>query len=67
MAGGGLVLTFNLPDFLFKVSGQSYSKPFSPNAFLRISEDNKITVILSKVEMGQGGVKNIFTPYFPGR
>ncbi|HEU5168389.1 MAG TPA: xanthine dehydrogenase family protein molybdopterin-binding subunit [Chitinophagaceae bacterium] len=54
IAGGGLVLSFTLPDFLTKVSGQLYSKPFSPNAFLRISEDNQIAVILSKVEMGQG-------------
>ena len=54
MAGGGLVLSFTLPGFLTKVSGQSYREPFVPNAFLRISEDNQIAVILSKVEMGQG-------------
>jgi isoquinoline 1-oxidoreductase beta subunit len=35
----------------------SFSSPqtvFAPNAFLRIGEDNSITIILSKVEMGQG-------------
>lgn len=55
MAGGGLVLSFTLPEFLTKVSGEHlFNKPFAPNAFLRISADDQIVIILSKVEMGQG-------------
>ena len=52
MLGGGLVLGFSVlgkrPGLFHTVAG------FAPNAFLRIAEDNQITIILSKVEMGQG-------------
>src|SRR5258708_39836687 len=47
-AGAGLVVGFYLPN------GGSKSKAFSPNAYLRITPDNKITIVVARSEMGQG-------------
>jgi CO/xanthine dehydrogenase Mo-binding subunit len=48
-AGAGLVIGFYLPR------GEKSSKEyFSPNAYLRITPDNKITVVVARSEMGQG-------------
>jgi isoquinoline 1-oxidoreductase subunit beta len=47
-AGAGLVIGFYLPH------GTKQKKPFSPNAYLRITPDNKITVVVARSEMGQG-------------
>ena len=47
-AGAGLVVGFYLPH------GRRSSKAFSPNAYLRITPDNKITVVVARSEMGQG-------------
>src|ERR1700746_890679 len=44
----GLVVGFYLPH------GGTGKKVFSPNAFLRITPDNKITIIVARSEMGQG-------------
>ena len=49
-AGAGLVVGFYLPHG-FSVGG---SKPFSPNAYLKITPDGKITVMVARSEMGQG-------------
>ena len=49
-AGVGLVVGFYLPHKLSSLSGQE----FSPNAYLRISPDNKITIVVARSEMGQG-------------
>jgi isoquinoline 1-oxidoreductase beta subunit len=46
-AGAGLVVGFYLPH------GGS-SKSFSPNAYLRITPDKKITIVVARSEMGQG-------------
>ncbi len=55
-AGGGLLLGFRLP-------GRAPSAPaperdaagaFAPNAFIRIDPDGRITLVMPKVEMGQG-------------
>jgi len=48
-AGAGLVIGFYLPH---KGSGQKES--FSPNAYLRIMPDNKVTIVVARSEMGQG-------------
>src|SRR3989441_10677161 len=45
--GGGLLLGFTLPSL--KQNG-----PFVPNAFVRIDRDGRVTLIMHKVEMGQG-------------
>lgn len=48
-AGAGLVIGFYLPH------GNSTSKEvFSPNAYLRITPDNKVTIVVARSEMGQG-------------
>jgi isoquinoline 1-oxidoreductase beta subunit len=48
-AGAGLVIGFYLPH------GSSSSKEvFSPNAYLRITPDNKVTIVVARSEMGQG-------------
>ncbi len=50
-AGAGLVMGFYLPQNL-SAAGQPES--FSPNAYLRIAPDGKITVVVARSEMGQG-------------
>ena len=49
-AGAGLVVGFYLPH------GSSGKREggFEPNAYLRITPDNKVTVVLARSEMGQG-------------
>jgi len=49
--GGGLLLSFYIPGCSTRASDDA---PFAPNAFLRVSADNTVHVILTKVEMGQG-------------
>ena len=48
-AGAGLVIGFYLPR-----RGASEKDSFSPNAYLRITPDNKVTVVVARSEMGQG-------------
>lgn len=48
-AGAGLVIGFYLPH-----KSRSEGEPFSPNAYLRITPDNKVTVVVARSEMGQG-------------
>lgn len=48
-AGAGLVIGFYLPH-----GNNSKKESFSPNAYLRITPDNKITVVVARSEMGQG-------------
>lgn len=50
--GGGFVLELSLP--FAAMADTTSSKVFSPNAWLRISPDNMVTVIVDKSEMGQG-------------
>jgi isoquinoline 1-oxidoreductase beta subunit len=54
--GGGLLIGFSVPlsGRTGKNSITGIAGGFSPNAFLNISPDNKITVLLTHVEMGQG-------------
>jgi len=47
-AGTGLVIGFYLPH-----RGGS-KEVFSPNAYLRITPDNKVTIVVARSEMGQG-------------
>jgi len=47
-AGAGLVIGFYLPH------SESSNAVFSPNAYLRITPDNKVTVVVARSEMGQG-------------
>src|SRR5260370_38015927 len=48
-AGAGLVVGFYLPH-----TGGKSKEGFSPNAYLRVTPDNKITIVVARSEMGQG-------------
>jgi CO/xanthine dehydrogenase Mo-binding subunit len=47
-AGAGLVVGFYLPH------GGKGEEVFSPNAYVRITPDNRITIVVARSEMGQG-------------
>jgi len=47
-AGAGLVIGFYLPH------GNSSGSTFAPNAYLKITADGKITIVVTRSEMGQG-------------
>ena len=49
-AGAGLVIGFYLP----RGAKAEAEAVFSPNAYLRITPDGKITVVVARTEMGQG-------------
>jgi len=48
-AGAGLVIGFYLPH-----KSGSQQEAFSPNAYLRITPDKKVTIVVARSEMGQG-------------
>ena len=48
-AAAGLVVAFHLP-----ASAESAAKEFAPNAYLHISPDDKVTIVVARSEMGQG-------------
>ena len=48
-AGAGLVIGFYLPH-----GSSSHAVAFAPNAYLKIGNDGKITVVVARSEMGQG-------------
>jgi isoquinoline 1-oxidoreductase beta subunit len=48
-AGAGLVIGFSLPH-----REGSRRDSFSPNAYLRITPDNRVTIVVARSEMGQG-------------
>ena len=52
-AGGGLLLGVSLPALARDVEAADASS-FAPNAFVRIGRDGQVTLIMHKVEMGQG-------------
>ncbi|MDB5365800.1 MAG: putative aldehyde dehydrogenase protein [Rhodospirillales bacterium] len=50
---GSVLLAFHLPLRAAPAAGEA--KPtFAPNAFIRIDESNKVTLVMPQVEMGQG-------------
>ena len=53
---GGLLVAFTIPlaGKMVRAAGSPPADPLIPNAFLHISPDNTVTVVLSHVEMGQG-------------
>ncbi|MCP1445851.1 isoquinoline 1-oxidoreductase beta subunit [Pseudomonas sp. GGS8] len=53
--GGGLVVAFVIPGgHRFAFGAENQGDVFAPNAFLRIGNDNSVTVLLGHSEMGQG-------------
>src|SRR5215208_28124 len=58
--GGGLLLSFYLPAFGKNARfGMPEVTEFIPNAFIRISKDNIVTVIVNHSEMGQGAYTSL--------
>jgi isoquinoline 1-oxidoreductase beta subunit len=53
LVGGGLVLACHIP-LGGRYAAADAATGFAPNAFLRISTDGSVTVIVNKSEMGQG-------------
>ncbi|GAC1432185.1 MAG: xanthine dehydrogenase family protein molybdopterin-binding subunit [Terriglobales bacterium] len=54
-AGAGLVVGFYLPHkSSFESPFGEGNKAFSPNAYLKITPDGKITIVVARSEMGQG-------------
>ena len=49
-AGTGLVVGFYLPHR----ASRRTQEAFTPNAYVRITPDNKITIVVARSEMGQG-------------
>src|SRR6266498_5029237 len=56
--GGGLLISLYLPELAQAepFDKLKFTEPavFAPNAFIRISPDNTVTIIVNKSEMGQG-------------
>jgi len=52
--GGGLLLGFTLPPLSPLPPRVRNDGPFAPNAFIRIDRDGRVTLMMHKVEMGQG-------------
>ncbi|MBT9503590.1 MAG: xanthine dehydrogenase family protein molybdopterin-binding subunit [Burkholderiaceae bacterium] len=53
--GAALVVGFALPAALSRAQAQgAQSNTFAPNAWLRITPDNRVTVVCGSAEMGQG-------------
>lgn len=48
-AGAGLVIGFYLPH-----RGTRVADAFAPNAYLKITPDNQVTIVVARSEMGQG-------------
>jgi isoquinoline 1-oxidoreductase beta subunit len=57
-AGGGLMLSLNLPSAR-DAAAASGGDAFVPNAFIRIANDGRITLVMPYVEMGQGTYTSI--------
>src|SRR5260221_117862 len=55
-AGGGLVISCTLPVLSRHAEAAAPGKPYGgpPNAYVRIAPDNSVTMIVPRVEMGQG-------------
>jgi isoquinoline 1-oxidoreductase beta subunit len=54
LAGGGLVLGFNLPSGNSLMAAKPPANGVPLNAFIRVGRDGTVTFILNKSEMGQG-------------
>jgi isoquinoline 1-oxidoreductase beta subunit len=53
--GGSLVIAFYLPRTMkFAMAAEDPAKTYPPNAFIRIGEDETVTILINKSEMGQG-------------
>ncbi len=57
-AVGGLIVAFNIPTKMNRAIAAEGGAPapavYAPNAFIQIAPDNTITMVINKLEMGQG-------------
>lgn len=55
-AVGGLIVAFNMPvaNRLIAAEAPKAAPTYAPNAFIHIAPDNTITMVINKLEMGQG-------------
>ncbi len=67
LAGGGLLLGLYLPKQARAGQAAAAANPlaepgaFSPNAYIRVTPDNRVTLVLDKSEMGQGVMTSLPT------
>lgn len=57
LAGGGLALAIVVPPLLpgrLGAAAEAAQGPLSPNQWIRIYPDNRVTIVVDKSEMGQG-------------
>ena len=54
VAGAGLTIGFQLPPGRTARAAAQSTEPFMPNAWIRITPDNVVTIIVDKSDMGQG-------------
>jgi isoquinoline 1-oxidoreductase beta subunit len=55
MAGGGLMLSFTVPAPSSAADAPADKKfVYPPNAFIKIAKDSSVTVLINKLEFGQG-------------
>ena len=54
VAGGGMLVGFVIPVLSRGADAAAVPSAFRPNAFVRITADDQITIIVSMAEMGQG-------------
>jgi len=55
LMGGSLIIAFYLPRTMkFAIAAEPPVKTYPPNAFIRIGEDETVTILINKSEMGQG-------------
>lgn len=57
-AAGALMLAFHLPATM-RSAQAAPGKTFAPNAYVRIGDDDSVTVVVALVEMGQGTFTSI--------
>ena len=53
-AGGGLLIGFSLPARASQIGTDPAAAEFAPNAWIRVSPDNVVTLMVASSEMGQG-------------
>lgn len=58
LAAGGLTIAVSVTPFGFTILNASEKKDaaFSPNVWLRVTPDNKVTIYIGQSEMGQGAL-----------
>jgi isoquinoline 1-oxidoreductase beta subunit len=54
VVSGGILLGFRVPAAGQTPAGSPTTAEFAPNAFIRISRTNVVTILVNKAEMGQG-------------